>query len=88
LRSIGDYIAKDSPAAAERWVGTLITAAEAAAATPLAGRVVPELRRDDVREVLRKSYRIVYRIRGLTLEVLSVFEGHRLFPRTIVPEDD
>jgi toxin ParE1/3/4 len=87
LRAIGDYIARDSPAAAERWVGTLIAAVEAAAATPLAGRIVPELRRDDVREVFRKTYRLVYRVRERTLEVLSVFEGHRQFPRDAVPED-
>ncbi|WP_224240635.1 type II toxin-antitoxin system RelE/ParE family toxin [Hyalangium gracile] len=87
LRAIGDYIARDSPEAAERWVATLLAAAEAAAATPMAGRRVPELRRDDVREVFRKSYRIVYRLREHTLEVLTVFEGHRLFRRDTVPEE-
>jgi addiction module RelE/StbE family toxin len=87
LRDIGDYISKDSPAAAERWVETLLAAVEAAAATPMAGRIVPELRRDDVREVLRKTYRLVYSVRGQTLEVLTVFEGHRLFPRDIAPDE-
>jgi toxin ParE1/3/4 len=80
LRAIGDFIAEDSPAAAERGVGVLIAAAESAAALPLAGRIVPELRRDDVREVLRKTYQLVYKVRERHIEILTVFEGHRRFP--------
>ncbi len=84
LRAIGDYIAGDDPVAAERWVGLLIATAESAAATPFAGRVVPELRREEVREVFRKAYRIVYRVRERTIEILTVFEGHRRFPGGIL----
>ncbi len=73
LATIGDYIAADNPAAAMRWVEILIADTERAAGMPLAGRVVPEFEREDIREVLRRSYRIVYRIRGDTLEVLAVF---------------
>ena len=48
---------------------------------PQAGRIVPESAdRRDIREVLRGAYRIVYRIRANANEVLTVFEGHRLFP--------
>ncbi|WP_043413769.1 type II toxin-antitoxin system RelE/ParE family toxin [Archangium violaceum] len=88
LRAIGDYIAGDDPVAAERWVGLLIATAESAAATPFAGRVVPELRRDEVREVFRKTYRIVYRVREQTIEILTVFEGHRRFPGGLLAGDD
>jgi len=49
----------------------------------MAGRRVPEIGRDDIREVLKRSYRIVHRVRGDRLEVLTVFEGHRLFPPDI-----
>jgi len=54
---------------------------------PLAGRVVPELRRDDVREVLVRSYRIVHQVRDDTVVVLTVFEGHRLLPVPAVESD-
>jgi plasmid stabilization system protein ParE len=46
-------------------------------------RVVPELGRDDIREVLKRTYRIVYRVRGDRVEVLTISEGHRLFPPDI-----
>ena len=53
---------------------------------PLAGRVVPELQREDVREVLLGTYRIVYRVREDAIDVLTVFEGHRHFEATEMPE--
>jgi plasmid stabilization system protein ParE len=84
LREIGDFIARDNPGAAERWVSSLMALAESAAATPFAGRVVPELRRAEVREVFRRTYRLVYRVRERTIEILTVFEGHRRFPQGVV----
>jgi toxin ParE1/3/4 len=87
LRDIGDFIAHDKPEAAERWVGTLVEAVESVAALPHSGRVVAELGREDIREVVRRSYRIVYRVHGRTLEVLTIFEGHRLLPRKVLPDD-
>lgn len=54
--------------------------ARLAAAHPFAGRVVPELAREDVREIVEGNYRIVYRLHTDAVEVLLVFESHRLFP--------
>lgn len=82
--AIGDYIARDDPAVAGRWVTRLISLAEKIAAAPLAGRRVPELARDDVREVSLRSYRLVYRLTQERVEMLTVFEGHRLFPNDVV----
>lgn len=80
LEATGDYISRDDPRAAESWVAQLIALFERAASAPLAGRRVPELGREDVREVLRRTYRLVYRNSKDRLEVLTVLEGHRLFP--------
>ena len=88
LRAIDDYIGADNPAAAERWVGRLIAKAEAAARLPLAGRVVPEKARPDIREVFLRTYRIVYRVREDGILVLTVLEGHRLFPPGAAEADD
>lgn len=79
LLDIGGYIARDNPAAACRWVERLRGRAREAARTPRTGRKVPELGRDDVREVFLRTYRIVYRVKADELHVLTVFEGHRLF---------
>ena len=87
LEGIDEFIAARSPLAAERWVARLVACAQAAAASPLAGRVVPERAQDGVREVLCKSYRIVYRVKPRGILVLTVFEGHRLFPLDAAPVD-
>ena len=80
LREIGFYIRQDNPEAARRWVARLRERCDKAAEMPRSGRIVPEIGNDDVREVFLKSYRIVYRLHGEEIVVLTVFEGHQLFP--------
>ena len=82
LIEISRFIAEDNPTAARIWAGKLKKRARDAAKTPLAGRVVPELEDSSIREVLLRSYRIVYRVREKHIEIIRVFEGHRLIPIT------
>ena len=85
LREIGAYIRRDSPDAARRWIDRLQERGEQTADAPRAGRIVPEIQREDVREVFLKSYRIVYQLRQDEIAILTVFEGHRRFPPLRVP---
>jgi len=78
LAGIEDYISKDSPERAARFVDQLIEHAESLRDTPRAGRTVPEIAHSDIRELIFKKYRIVYRIKEDCIEILTVFEGHRL----------
>lgn len=79
LADIEDFIARDSHERAVRFVDTLIDHAEGnLPANPRSGRVVPEVGNPEIRELIYRGYRIVYRIKGETLEILTVFEGHRL----------
>jgi toxin ParE1/3/4 len=87
LERIDDHIAQDKPLAAERWIQKLIATGEAAASAPLSGRKVPETQRDEIREVLLRHYRIVYLVRESRIDILTVFEGHKLFPETSVPDE-
>jgi len=84
LEAIGDVIARDNTQAAEDWVFRLIALAEGAGQMPLAGRRVPEMGREDVRERLLRKYRIVYRVWHDRIEILTIFEGHRLFPEDAI----
>lgn len=78
LMEIGAYIAESDPTAARAWVERLRQRALEASKMPRTGRVVPEVARDDVREVFERSYRVVYRVVDEGIVVLTVFEGHRL----------
>ncbi len=83
LVEIGEFISKDKPAAARKWVEKIRDQARVAKEMPMAGRKVPEIGRDDIREVFVKSYRIVYLVKANSIEILTVFEGHRLFPQSV-----
>jgi toxin ParE1/3/4 len=83
LREIGQYIARDKPRAANQWIETLAAMAEQAAAMPLVGRRVPEYGRDDVREVIKRGYRVIYRVFDDRVEIITVREGHRQLPADI-----
>jgi plasmid stabilization system protein ParE len=87
LIAIGEYIATDKPEAARRWVERLRHQASLAADSPLAGRRVPEIEHENVRETFLRSYRIVYRVEAAGITVLTVFEGHRLLRRGDIDDE-
>ncbi len=78
LLAIEEHIARDNPAAAEALVARLLARTRLLADHPAIGRVVPEIANPDVRELIERGYRVVYRRRPDVVEVLTVFEGHRL----------
>ena len=62
LRDIHDFIARDSPRAAEALVERLLTATERLAVFPESGRVVPEFPALGYREIIVSSYHVLYRL--------------------------
>ena len=84
LVDIGRHIARDKPGAARRWVQNLRRRAQQVVEQPMVGRRVPELMREDVRELLVQRYRIVYLVEDEVLWILTIFEGHRLLPREML----
>lgn len=77
LVEIARFIAADNPEAADRWVGRLRRRAKLLRRMPLAGRQVPELDQEGIRELVEGNYRIIYRVVGKVVEVLRVFESHQ-----------
>ena len=45
---------------------------------PMSGRTVPEYYTKDIRELIEKPYRIIYRIKPDQIDVLAVVHGARL----------
>ena len=78
LRDIHDFIARDSPRAAEALVERLLTATERLAAFPESGRVVPEFPALGYREIIVSSYRVLYRLADHTVWITAVVHGRRL----------
>ena len=81
LRSITLFIASHSSAEiAERFGNLLIDRALTLATLPERGRVVPEFGDPEVREIIFKSYRIVYRLRLRRVEVIRFWHAARGTP--------
>jgi toxin ParE1/3/4 len=78
LSEIEDFIAQDSPDRARQFVDQIIEHTESLPGNPFSGRTVPEISNPDMRELIFKKYRIVYQINGNDIDILTVFEGHRL----------
>ncbi|MBI4455226.1 MAG: type II toxin-antitoxin system RelE/ParE family toxin [Acidobacteria bacterium] len=80
IEAIRTYIAEDSPRVAELVVGRIIKAVERLKAFPESGRKVPERNDPKIREVIESPYRVVYRVRTGTVEIVTVFRGSRPLP--------
>lgn len=89
IAAIAAYIARDAPRTAKRFARKLYETPESLRRFPKSGQIVPELQREDIREIRLKRYRIVYRVLNTdTLEILTVFHGSRLLDTEIFEIDD
>src|SRR2546426_851662 len=82
LERIVAYIAPHNPVAAQRMGDSLLDVAFSLGDLPRRGRMVPEFRRAELREVIFRSYRVIYRIqeREQCLEVVRFWHAARGFP--------
>jgi len=79
LIAIGDYIEKDSYVYAQRVVSSLFDSVDILEQHPLAGRKVPEFNDESIRELVRGSYRIVYKIISMyDIDIITVHHSARL----------
>jgi len=86
VREAAQYIARDKPGAARSWVEGVFERVGQLAAFPTSGRIVPELGRDDVRELIHGNYRIICRMEKKAVLILTVRHGKRLLdPNDILP---
>ena len=76
---IRDYIAHDSALYAGLVVQRIVASVERLVVFPESGRMVPELDRSDMPEVVQPPFRVVYRTRGDLIEIVTVFRSSRLF---------
>lgn len=82
LADIVRYIARHNSDAAARVGYELIARAESLAQFPEIGRMVPEFRNRDLREVICRSYRVIYRLKRKDhqIQIIRFWHGARGFP--------
>jgi addiction module RelE/StbE family toxin len=79
LRYIAAFIAKDNPPAVLKLGELIFARVDTLETFPELGRVVPERNQPNIREIVVKNYRIVYRVhpKKKFLEILRVWHGAR-----------
>lgn len=77
VEHIRDYIALDSPAYARPFIERLLYATRHLPQFPQSGRAMPEASNPNIREVIYQGYRIIYRVRAETIEIVMVIHGSR-----------
>jgi addiction module RelE/StbE family toxin len=77
VEAIAEYIERDSPAYARAVVQKILATTRKLQRFPRAGRTVPELGDDAMRELLVYSYRVIYRVRDQAVLVVAVIHGKR-----------
>jgi toxin ParE1/3/4 len=82
LRDIVTFISRDSPPRAETFAYRLIAETDKLQNFSESGRVVPEYRIPNIREIIVRSYRIVYRVdhERKLVEVARVWHAARGTP--------
>ena len=72
------YTAEGVPEVGRRLVADVVAAVETLATHPDMGRVVPEVNTDNLRELIRPPFRIVYRRETSKVRVVRVWRSERL----------
>ncbi len=77
---IANYIARDKPSAAMKWIDSIFSKVEHLKTSPEIGRIVPEINNGQFREILYGNYRIIYRIEKKQISILTVRHGKQILP--------
>ncbi len=78
LDKIHQYVSEDSVVYADALIGEMIEAVDQLVVFPRSGRVVPEFKQENTRELIVGSYRIIYDAFVSKAVILTVIHGSRL----------
>jgi toxin ParE1/3/4 len=77
LKSIHEYISKDSKHYADKFVEKLVARISQLENNPHSGRIVPEFNVETVRELIEGNYRIIYRVNSDSLGIVRIHHSAR-----------
>jgi addiction module RelE/StbE family toxin len=80
LRAIQNHIAKDSPQSARTEVEKILRRSWQLAEPPEIGHPVPGYDATELREVLIRPYRLIYRLQETQIDVITVLHYRQLLP--------
>lgn len=81
LSDIKAYISREAPEAAIRIALDIIRRSESLSTIAARGRHVPEYPETDLRELLERPYRIIYRVTPTQVEIITVKHYRQRLPK-------
>ena len=88
IESIAGYISRDSVRYAKLTVQKILERIQLLEDNPQIGRIVPEVNKEDFREVIYGNFRIIYHYKNDIVNILSIHHSARdLTKRGIFPEE-
>jgi len=78
FESIIIYYEKTAPRFAQNFAKKIIYIIEDLSKFPKMGRIVPELKSAEIREILYRNFRIIYRLKENFLELARIIHGSRI----------
>ncbi len=72
VREIAAFIAMDKPSAAVSWAEKVFESVERLTEFPKSGRMVEEIKRQEIREIVQGRYRVIYKTKKKEILVLVV----------------
>jgi toxin ParE1/3/4 len=87
LDAIYEYIGQTSFDYALRMVDKITRRSEQIVVFPMSGRIVPEFSDPNIRELIERPYRIIYRVTEDGVDVLAVVHGARNLDENLLEND-
>jgi addiction module RelE/StbE family toxin len=78
VKEIGKQVKRDNPIVARELIDTMFKRVEKLAEFPESGAINPEAERKDIRQLVVKNHRIIYRVEENMIIVLTVRHSRQL----------
>jgi plasmid stabilization system protein ParE len=75
-----DYIALDHIPTAIKWAEDVFEHCQILSDQPESGRIVPEFRRPEIRELMHGNYRLVYELKPNQIDMLTIWHTRQMLP--------
>lgn len=77
---IAEYISLDNTTTAQNWIDTIFQKVGLLESSPEIGRIVQEIARKEIGELIFRNYRIIYRLKKSSISILTIRHGKQILP--------
>lgn len=75
-----DYIALDHVPTAIEWAESVFDLCQKLSDQPESGRIVPEFKRPEIRELIHGNYRLIYELKTNQIDMLTIWHTRQMLP--------